>query len=217
MGPVVLAWVVLGWLAGALVGHAVRHLLANDAPDVAPRPLAWLGPLGVDPPLQGATALAFGVLAGRLGLGLTLAIYSLYAAALLALLIVDWRTRWVYDAMAYPALAAALLLTPLATGGAFWHGLAGALIGGGVFGALYLAGRWLYRGSVPMGLGDVTLAAILGAMLGHERVVAGVLLGTLLGAAVAIGYGVRYRSLKVSMPYGPGLCLATLALLAFGS
>lgn len=199
------------------MGHAIGRLRAYDGPEVAPRPLAWLGPLGVDPPLQAASALAFGVLAVRLGLGLGLAIYSLYAAALLGLLVVDWRTRYVYDAMAYPALVAALLLTPLATGGAFWQGLVGALVGGGVFGALYLAGRWLYRGGVPMGAGDVTLAALMGAMLGYERVLAGVLLATLVGAAVAIGYSLRYRSLKVSMPYGPGLCLATLALLAFGS
>lgn len=209
-------WMLLGWLAGAIVGYACRRLLAAEVPTAAVKPLPWLGPLGIDPPLQAASALAFGVLAWRVPFGLTLGIYSLYAVALLALLLIDWRTRYVYDAMVYPAIAAALFLTPLATGGVLWQGIAGALLGAAVFGGIYLLGRLAYRGAVPMGAGDISLAALMGAMVGYEQVLPGLLLASLLGAAIAIGYAVRYRSLKVTMPYGPSLCLAALALLAIG-
>lgn len=213
MALVIPVWMALGWLLGAAFGHAVHALLRDDAPQALPRPIKPLGPLGVDPPLQAATAAVFGLLAWRLPLGVALPIYGLYAAALLALLVVDWRTRYVYDTMVYPAIAVAVALTPVARQGPLWQGLAGALIGLACFGLIYLLGRLVYRGRTPMGAGDISLAALLGAVAGHERAVAALLLASLLGAGLALAYWARYRSLRVFMPYGPALCLAGLLTL----
>src|SRR5579884_1689765 len=133
----VAGWAVLGWLVGALAARFTCRLLERDAPEAAcPASIRGLGPLGTDPLLQGLIALAWAVLAVAHGPGLPLLVYSLSALALALVLVIDARTRFVYDVVVYPAIAAAAVLTPLASGQPFWSGLAGAAVGAAaVFGA----------------------------------------------------------------------------------
>ncbi|MEX0726390.1 MAG: A24 family peptidase [Planctomycetaceae bacterium] len=90
-----------------------------------------------------------------------------------------------------------------------WHGLAwsvmGALIGAGV--------TWLIRGIAKfvlrqeaLGLGDVTLMAMIGSFLGWQPAVIIILLAPLLG--LLVGGAVRIAFGKTYLPYGPYLCLS---------
>src|SRR5437868_2593589 len=128
---VVVAWALLGWLVGAVAAPLVQRLIGPDAPELGPPPrLPALGPLAPDLTLQGLLAGGLALLAWREGPGLPLVVHSLYAAVLAVVLLIDFRTRYVYHVIVFPALAAALVLTPLASGQPFWAGLAGALVGG---------------------------------------------------------------------------------------
>jgi prepilin signal peptidase PulO-like enzyme (type II secretory pathway) len=91
----------------------------------------------------------------------------------------------------------------------WWWGLAGAAAGLVSFGLLYLIGRAVYRGAEPLAHGDVTIAAMVGAMAGPlvlTALVAGVVFSGLFGLVILA----LRRSRTATMPYGPGLCLGGL-------
>jgi leader peptidase (prepilin peptidase)/N-methyltransferase len=71
-----------------------------------------------------------------------------------------------------------------------------------------------------MGMGDVRLAAVLGAVLGWYgmgRVALGILLGFLVGSVVGIALSIVRRRLRgVKMPFGPSLIVGTFIALAWG-
>jgi len=212
----VLGWALLGWLVGAAAAPWVQRLIGPDAPDLGPPPrLVALGPLAPDLVLQGLLAVALALLAWREGPGLTLVVHSAYAAVLAVVLLIDFRTRYVYHVIVFPALAAALVLTPLASGQPFWSGAAGALVGALALLALRLIGALVYRGQEAVASGDVTIGALVGATTGLQVVVPALLGGIILGGVLALVTAATRRSLSGTMAYGPGLCLgAFLALLA---
>jgi prepilin signal peptidase PulO-like enzyme (type II secretory pathway) len=92
-----------------------------------------------------------------------------------------------------------------------WSGLLSALVGLAVGGGIV----WIVRvlgssvlGREAMGFGDVTLMAMLGAMLGWQAAVIIFFLAPLLGIVVGlVGWAVRGQS---EIPYGPFLCLAAM-------
>ena len=95
-----------------------------------------------------------------------------------------------------------------------WHGLAWSFAGM-VTGA---AVTWLARlvssrvlGQEAMGLGDVTLMAMIGSFLGWQAVLLVFLLAPLAG--LTIGVTVTLVSGKTYLPYGPWLSLAALFVL----
>ena len=225
------AWAVLGWVVGALGGYAARALVAPDlaSDEPPPRRVAFLGPLGVDLAIQSATAISFGLLALSRGFGLMLLIYSLYAVALVLVFVIDARTRFVYNLLAYPAVVIGVVLTPFANQQEIWNGLVGALIGAGILQALRLVGRRGYGGQEAIASGDVTIAAMVGAMTGVRGVLAALFAGSVLGFLIFVpGIVMRMRgnmaqgqsfkqawgsSTRIYAAFGPGLCLGALLML----
>ncbi len=91
--------------------------------------------------------------------------------------------------------------------------LLGVAIGGLTFGGLYVAGLFVSRQEV-LGLGDVKLALLLGAMMGFPTIMVALLLGSFFGALAAVALLVsRKGSSRDYMPYGTALCLG--AFVAF--
>jgi leader peptidase (prepilin peptidase)/N-methyltransferase len=98
-------------------------------------------------------------------------------------------------------------------GGAAWVGLATALLGmaasGGVVWIVRLVGSWAL-GREAMGFGDVTLMMMVGAFVGWQ---AGVII-FFIAPLAALVIGILQLVLKRDdeIPYGPFLCLGTLAV-----
>ena len=89
-----------------------------------------------------------------------LAINAGLVAVLLLLAALHVTYRMVPNVVVFPAAVAAILVGPAASPvGA----LAGALAGLAIFGAIYGLGTWLY-GRPPLGMGDVKLAVLIGAV-----------------------------------------------------
>jgi prepilin signal peptidase PulO-like enzyme (type II secretory pathway) len=172
--------------------------------------LLWLASLGP------ASSLTFTLLSVRWPLGQELATLSLYAAVLLLVAVLDLRHRLVYPLITFPATLAAMALTPLALDRPAWSGLAGALAGAAVFLGFYLLASFLYRGAGALGLGDVLVAGLVGAMMGFPEVWPALVLGTLFGGFGAILVGAVRRSRRAHFAYGPALCLGGLVLLLAG-
>ena len=75
-----------------------------------------------------------------------------------------------------------------------------------------------FVGFSVIGLGDVRLAFILGALLGWyglEYVLYGAILGHLLAAVIGLVVMVRRRKLLLQMAFGPPLMIGTLAVVLF--
>jgi leader peptidase (prepilin peptidase)/N-methyltransferase len=166
--------------------------------------LAALGP---------TLALIFGLVAARFEAWSPRLVVSLYAAVLVLVAVLDLRYRLVYAVVTYPATVLALALTPLGLDQPLWSGLAGASIGGLLFGAFHLLAWRIYGSRDAFGLGDVMIAGLVGAMVGWPGVVGALLLGTLLGGLAALAVLASRRSGRAHFAYGPALCLGALLTL----
>lgn len=132
---------------------------------------------------------------------------------LLAIAFIDVRQRVVYWFIVGPAVGAAVLVGPAGVASA----AIGLLVAASLFGALYLLGRRLYGGSEggePLGLGDVGIAALVGALAGFPGAPLALVVGSVSAGLVATGALLTRRArLDSYLPYGPGLCLGGVVAL----
>ncbi len=153
-------------------------------------------------------------LAWRLGAGYGLWLACLGAAVLALLAVVDLEQRRVPNVVVLPATA--LVLLAAWTEGQGASAVAGAVLAGGAFLALAILGSRLY-GRDALGMGDVKMAALIGALVGLERMPLALLLGVLLAGAVAGWLLLSGRARRGdSLAYGSCLALAALVVLVVG-
>ena len=107
-------------------------------------------------------------------------------------------------------MAGAVLLGPAGIASA----LSGLLVTASIFGAIYVVGRRLYPRREPMGLGDVGIAALLGAMAGFPAGLLALVVGSIAAGFMAgVALISRRAWLDSYWPYGPGLCLGGVVAL----
>lgn len=162
--------------------------------------------------LLGAGLTATAAFAARTPLESVAALFFLLA--LLAVFFIDLEHRIIPDEISLGG-------TVLGLGLSFWRiGFGPALIGAAVGAvALYSIG-WIYqriRGRPGMGLGDVKLAAMLGAFLGLPGLVLTVLFASLLGSVVGVGLILLRRAqVATALPFGSFLAPAAMVALVWG-
>ncbi|MGA2616398.1 MAG: prepilin peptidase [Thermoguttaceae bacterium] len=222
------AVIVPGTLLGLALAAAWPYTLL---PDVVPPPVAgpwalpkiglvWLSSPGecqpwANPAWTGPAALGLGVacLLGWCTALLPRTWYARHGVArawqLLLARMVRERATWAILAMGTLGSAATCAVWRL--GGLRWaallSALAGLAAGGGMVWMVRVLGRAVLRREA-MGLGDVTLMAMIGAFLGWQAAVVvfflAPLAGLVLGLVRWLGHG------ESEIPYGPFLCLAAL-------
>jgi prepilin signal peptidase PulO-like enzyme (type II secretory pathway) len=198
----------LGFLAGLAAGEISRALAAGRHPPGWPDRLSWLLALG-------GAGMLFAHPAGRNGLVLAATEAALVGLVLLVLAS-DVRERAVYPGIVYPSVALAIATAPLLSG-SLLDALLGAAACSALFAVFYLIARRRH-GEGGLGAGDVSAAALLGAVAGLSRLSLALVLVSAIGAGMALLVGWRTRSLRASFPYAPALCLgALLATLLPGS
>jgi leader peptidase (prepilin peptidase)/N-methyltransferase len=134
---------------------------------------------------------------------------ALGCAVLVAISITDLERRIIPNRIVVPALAAALVVQTVRDPSGEW--VLAAVGAGGFFLVLAL----VYPAG--LGMGDVKLAAFMGAWLGWDVGVAvfvGALLGMVPALAVLVWRGRAGR--KVALPYGPFLAAGGVVGLFFG-
>ena len=174
------------------------------------------------PGLAWRSALAAAVIGGVVGAGTgwewTWLLWVPFVPVLVALTVVDWRTRLLPTYLIWPTLLAlvALVLVGWAVtrdGDAVLRAGLGFAVCGGFYGLLWL----IYpRG---LGFGDVRLSGPLGVMLGWSgwsQVLVGVYAGFLLGGVI----GGLLSAVKIverkGFPFGPFMLLGALVGLLWG-
>lgn len=138
-----------------------------------------------------------------------LPIAAIYVAVLLFLLVWDVVYRRIPNVVVLPATLLALGGSALAqsAGGSLPLALAGAAVGLLFFYGLYRLGRRLY-GLPALGMGDVKLAMLIGAMVGLNRVLPTLAAGMLLAGLAALLWLRQRRT--TTLPYGAFLSTAAI-------
>lgn len=140
-----------------------------------------------------------------------------FAAALLALALIDWDTTLLPDSITLPLLwagliCAALKLTHIGLSESMWGAVGGYL-------SLWLV-YWAFKlatGKEGMGFGDFKLFAALGAWFGWQALIPIILMASVIGAA--IGIAMKFSSgLREGgyIPFGPFLAGAGMTAMVAG-
>jgi leader peptidase (prepilin peptidase)/N-methyltransferase len=122
---------------------------------------------------------------------------------------IDLDTQLILNKVTIPAIPIFYALS-LATA-PWWAGLVGAAVGYGVpwlIGELYLR----VRKREGLGLGDSTMLAVVGALLGWKGVVVSLFGGSLLGSVIGIVVLARSKKaiMQTELPFGPFLAAAAV-------
>ncbi|MCU1346249.1 MAG: prepilin signal peptidase PulO-like peptidase [Acidimicrobiia bacterium] len=169
--------------------------------------------------VQATLALVFGLTGAHFGSDWALLPYLFLGAVLVAVAFVDLDTLRIPDRLLFPALGVAV---PLLVGVSFIDGKAGrigsAALGAAVFFGILLLFNLVYPAG--MGFGDVKLALLLGWYIGWINswlVMYALIIAAMLGSVVGIALLVITRDRKRAFPFGPFLCVGTLAVVLYGS
>jgi prepilin signal peptidase PulO-like enzyme (type II secretory pathway) len=183
---------VISWL---LLRGRCRHCGA---------PIAW-----VYPAVEVVTALLVAGCVLAFGLTLDAVVASFFCAVMVVVSATDLEHRIIPNKIVLPATAIVLPVQTILHPSVEWT--AGALLGGGFL----LAAAIVYPAG--MGIGDVKLAALMGAMVGWT-VSVGLMLGMLLALVPSFvllaRHGMRARKMKI--PFGPFLALGAVLALFWG-
>jgi len=163
--------------------------------------------------LSGLTSM---LLLYHFGLSLTLAVYGLFAAALIVITFIDIDHQIIPDVISLPGIALGVIFSALGYGVPIVDSALGAALGGAL---LYLV-AWSYHawtGREGMGGGDIKLLAMIGAFLGWRGVLVTLILGSFSGALIGIALIVaRGGDSRLPIPFGPFLALGATCALFFG-
>jgi len=143
-------------------------------------------------------------------------IYFIFAAALLAVVFIDFDHQIIPDAISLPGIVVGFALSFFNPCIDWQSSLIGILVGGGSLYAV-AAGYYLITKREGMGGGDIKLLAMIGAFLGWQAIVFVVFVSALLGSLAGIVAMIKQRKGgKTVIPYGPFLSLAALLYLFYG-
>ena len=173
--------------------------------------ISWRYPI-----LELLSGILAAAIAWRFGYSSATVAALLFTWALLALAFIDYDTQLLPDDITLPLLWLGLLLNTIYLFTPLPSAVIGAVAGYGAFWLIYQAFK-LLTGKEGMGFGDFKLLAALGAWLGWQQLPLIVLLSSLLGAIVGIGFILLMgRDRRLPSPFGPFLCAAGWIALMWG-
>lgn len=171
--------------------------------------------------MEGLTAVLFAFLYWKLGLGLELGMFLIYAGLLIIIFFIDLENQLVLDKVTYPGMAIAFVFSffwpGVRTFFFFWPGLGveSALLGG-FFGLLVMTFIFIISHG-GMGWGDVKMAVLIGLMVGFPLVIEALLLSWIVGGLVAVILLVlKIKGSKDRIPSATFLAIATMVTLLWG-
>jgi leader peptidase (prepilin peptidase) / N-methyltransferase len=137
-------------------------------------------------------------------------IYAAFVWVMVVITFIDIDHKLILNKVTYPSIVLAYGAS-LLLGRAWWEGLIGIVVGYGVpwlIGTIYL---WI-RKREGLGLGDGTLLALVGAILGWKGVVVSLFGGSMIGSVIGIAVLLRSKQdvMQSELPFGPFLATAAV-------
>ena len=178
------------------------------------------------PLVELANALFYLAIFYRTGVSVVFLPIAALVSMFIVLIYIDAEIQILPDVIDVPGIAIGVAvayfgLGQLTSGLVLAHSLAdsllGAAIGAGVLLTIGLAYK-LLRHIEGMGLGDVKMLAMIGAVMGTEALLPVLLIASVSGALCAIPLAVRHdKGMQLAIPFGVFLGFGALAVLFFGS
>jgi len=166
--------------------------------------------------VEASTLLIFAILPWFIQPTTDLLIYSVYVAVLILVIVIDAEHRLVLHVVTFPTTAFALVASFFLTQNTFRLSIVGAAIGFIIFFLLFFLGERIF-GRGALGFGDVTLATMLGAMLGFQYIFLALIFGILLAGLWAIFVLITRRGSRRSyFAYGPFLAVSGIVMIIWG-
>lgn len=167
-------------------------------------------PISITYPLvELVTAGIFVAAVWEFGLTWLLVVRLAFLCAMVVLAVTDLRHRILPNAITYPGIIVGLLCSLVLPPG-FRSAAIGVLAGGGV---PWLIGEVYYRvrGIEGLGMGDVKMLAMIGAVLGWRAVVVTLVLASVSGALVGAALLARTKDgMRYALPFGTFLSAGAL-------
>jgi leader peptidase (prepilin peptidase)/N-methyltransferase len=177
------------------------------------------------PLVELANGLFYAAIFVRCGLTLVALLLAAVVSATIALIFIDAEIQILPDVIDLPGVAAGLIIgalhgglqhNVLAISESFQDSIIGAAAGAAVPLVILLLYR-LVRKIEGMGLGDVKMMAMIGAVMGWRPLFAVLLLASVTGAltGVVVMIATKRSNLRFALPFGVFLGLAFLTVLFF--
>jgi leader peptidase (prepilin peptidase)/N-methyltransferase len=177
------------------------------------------------PLIELANALFYLAIFQRTGVDVAFIPLAAIVSMTIVLIYIDLEIQILPDVIDLPGILIGAGIGALALGERFpelqlssslVESLIGAAVGGGVILAIAVTYRLLRR-IEGMGLGDVKMMAMIGAVVGAESALAVLFLGSILGALIGVPVALRSeKKMQAALPFGVFLGLAFLIVLFFG-
>ena len=167
--------------------------------------------------MEALSGFLFAAMLFRFGIQPATAALALFAWALLVITFIDLDHRIIPDIISLPGTILGLAFSFVPGFPRPMDSAIGVAIGAG-FLFLILYAYEKIMGEEGMGLGDVKLLAMIGAFLGWQALPVTVLVSSLTGSIVGVGYAlIKGESVrKFPVPFGPFLALGAIVHLFFG-
>jgi leader peptidase (prepilin peptidase)/N-methyltransferase len=163
----------------------------------------------------------------RFGLSIQFVLTIFWSSIFLVIIFIDWEHQLILNKITYPAAIIALILLGLDSifpGAGILRNLKmipqpsilSGLIGGGVAFTFFLIVYLINpRG---MGMGDIKLVALIGLVMGIPQSIAAILIGVIIGGAVAIIIlALKMKGRKDVIAYGTFLAMGPVLMLLWGN
>lgn len=150
----------------------------------------------------------------KYGLCLQLLKFCILSSFIIIIGVIDFNTKYVYNNTVYGAiiLGTIFILIEYIIGYPIKQYILGGLLGGGIFLALIIITKLIYKREV-IGYGDLEVAIIIGIFLGTTNSLLVFSLANILATIICVYMLVKGESRKKTIPYVPFITIATLIVI----
>ena len=168
------------------------------------------------PSVELLTGLIYLIIYLIYGLNIQTLIYIILSSALIIIAFIDLNEQVIPEVISLPGMAIGLILSVFVSYISFINSVLGIVIGGGIILVIRLVGSLIFK-KESMGIGDIELAAMIGAFLGWRYIAISLFLGFFLGALIGIILILsKIKGREDVVPFGPFIVLGSLITLLWG-
>lgn len=168
------------------------------------------------PVVEFLTGLIYLIIYLIFGLSIQSLIYIILSSALIIIAFIDLNEQVIPEVISLPGIVIGLILGFFVPYISFINSALGIVIGGGIILVIRLAGSLIFK-KESMGIGDIELAAMIGAFLGWRYIMISLFLGFFLGALAGILLILsKIKSREDVIPFGPFIVLGSFITLLWG-
>jgi leader peptidase (prepilin peptidase)/N-methyltransferase len=144
-------------------------------------------------------------------------VYSILTSVLIVIFFIDLDHQIIPDKITLPGIVIALAISWLPGGIGIIPSLIGFLVGGGSLYLVALLGDFLFK-KESMGGGDIKMAAMLGALMGWQKIIFIFMSSAVIGLVISVFLMIFSKNLREQrvVPFGPFIALAAVLAIIYG-